>query len=123
MAHFAKLGVNNVVLDVFVVRNEDTQNANGVEDETIGIAFLKQLTGHESWRQTSYNGTFRKNYATIGGHYDSDRDAFITIKPFPSWALDEITCKWNPPVPYPDDGQPYVWNEELQQWEQSGESA
>jgi len=117
MAHFAKIGLNNIVTDVLVVANRDTMNSQGNEQESIGIEFLKTLTGHETWIQTSYNGNIRKNYASIGYTYDSQRDAFIPPKPFESWVLNETTCQWNAPTPRPNDDKKYVWNESTQAWD------
>jgi hypothetical protein len=116
MAHFAELGENNVVLRVIVVNNVDTMTPQGEEREEIGVAFCRNLLGG-TWKQTSYNGTFRKNYAGIGFTYDSGRNAFIPPKPFPSWTLVEETCHWTAPVAYPDDGQLYTWNEDIQGWD------
>ena len=117
MAHFAKLGLNNKVIEVQVVANEVLHDSNGVEQEVNGIDFLTKLTGWAIWKQTSYNHNMRKNFASIGGTYDEDRDAFIPKKPFNSWILNETTCRWDPPVAYPTDGQSYRWNEEDQQWD------
>jgi hypothetical protein len=117
MAHFAKIGLNNIVTDVLVVANRDTMNSQGNEQESIGIEFLKTLTGHETWIQTSYNGNIRKNYASIGYTYDSQRDAFIPPKPFESWVLNETTCQWNAPTPRPNDDKQYNWNESTQAWD------
>lgn len=114
MAHFAELDANNVVLRVIVVGNKDTSDANGVEKESIGAAFCERLFGG-TWVQTSYNGNFRKHYAGIGYTYDTALDAFIPPKPFPSWLLDD-DCNWQAPVPHPDDGQMYSWDEENQVW-------
>ena len=97
MAHFAKLDENNIVLAVHVVNN-DVITVNGVESEQAGIDFLSDLHGHTKWKQTSYNGNFRKNYAGIGYTYDEARDAFIAPKPecHPDLVtLDEETCRWN----------------------------
>jgi hypothetical protein len=116
MAHFAQLDENNVVTQVIVVDNRDTSDANGVEKEYIGIAFCERLLGG-TWKQTSYNGNRRKNYAGIGYTYDSERDAFIPPKPYASWVLNEDTCLWEAPTPMPDDGQMYAWNEETQTWD------
>lgn len=122
MAHFAELGMNNVVLRVIVVHNNELLDENGVEQESKGAAFCRNLFGG-TWVQTSYNATIRKNYAGQGFTYDSTRDAFIPPKPYPSWILDENTCQWQAPVPYPTDvGTPdapkrYVWNEQTQQWD------
>jgi len=116
MAHFAELGENNVVLRVIVVNNVDTMTPQGEEREEIGVAFCRNLLGG-TWKQTSYNGTFRKNYAGIGFTYDSTRDAFIPPQPYPSWILKEENCHWAPPVAMPSDGQFYTWNEETQSWD------
>ena len=116
MAHFAKLGIGNIVERVEVVHN------NVATDEQAGIDFLNNLyKTRDVWKQTSYNthagvhklgGTpFRKNYAGIGFSYDQTRDAFIPQKPFKSWTLNETTCIWDPPVAYPTDGETYIWNE------------
>lgn len=118
MAHFAKLDQNNQVIDVNVVSNEDIQHLDFPQSEVIGIAFLTQWSrGYTNWRQTSYNARFRKNYAAIGGYFDPVRDAFIPAKLYNSWVLDENTCTWQAPVPYPWDGYPYVWNETTLSWD------
>ena len=121
MAHFAKIGLNNVVTDVLVVANRETMDSNGVEHESIGVEFLKTLTGHETWIQTSYNGNIRKNYAGVGYTYDSQRDAFIPPQPYPSWTLVEETCNWTAPVLYPADGNMYQWDETTTNWIQVSE--
>jgi hypothetical protein len=105
MAHFAELDENNVVLRVIVVGNADTADASGVEKEYIGAAFCERLFGG-TWKQTSYNGNIRKNYAGIGYTYDAVRDAFVAPQPNPSCIFDEDTCKWICP---PSDGM-YEWN-------------
>lgn len=115
MAHFAKLDENNNVLAVHVVNN-DVITIDGVESEQAGIDFLTGLHGHTLWKQTSYNGTIRKNYAGIGYTYDTDRDAFIAPKLWASWTLNESTCQWEAPVAYPTDGKYYGWFEPNQQW-------
>jgi hypothetical protein len=128
MASFAKLNSENIVTTVVSVVNEVIKDLNGVEQESIGIEFLKTLYNEPNaiWKKTSYNtnagvhslgGTpFRKNHAGIGFTYDSQRDAFIPPKPFNSWILNETTCNWEAPVAYPTDGQIYSWNEETQNW-------
>ena len=121
MAHFAKIGLNNIVTEVLVVANRETMDSNGVEHESIGIEFLKTLTGHETWIQTSYNGNIRKNYAGVGYTYDSQRDAFIPPQPYPSWTLVEETCNWTAPVLYPTDGKMYHWDEATTNWVQINE--
>ena len=117
MASFAKIGLNNKVIEVLSVVNEVLHDANGVEQESIGIDFLTKLTGYPLWKQTSYNSNFRKNHAGIGYTYDEDRNAFIPKKPFASWILNETTCLWESPVAYPNDGQRYNWNEQNQTWD------
>jgi len=121
MAHFAKIGLNNIVTDVLVVANRETMDSNGVEHESIGVEFLKNLTGHETWIQTSYNGNIRKNYAGIGYTYDSQRDAFIPPQPYPSWTLVEETCQWTAPVAMPTDEKKYSWDEATTNWIQVNE--
>jgi hypothetical protein len=117
MASFAKIGLNNKVIEVLSINNEVLRDSNGVEQEVNGIDFLTKLTGWAIWKQTSYNGNIRKNYAGIGMTYDEDRDAFIPKKPYQSWILNEDTCLWDAPVVKPDDGQNYNWNETIQNWE------
>lgn len=117
MAHFAKLDDNNVVLDVNVVDNDALDSSN---EEGSGIAFLTEWSGgYSNWKQTSYNAAtngFRKNYAGKGYTYDLARDAFIPEQPFPSFTLDEETCRWEPPVPVPTDGKSYAWDENTLLW-------
>ena len=131
MASFAKIE-NNIVITVESVVNEVLKDSNGIEQENIGIQFLKTLYNEPNaiWKQTSYNtnggvhsngGTpFRKNHAGIGYTYDETRDAFISPKPFNSWILNEQTCNWEAPVAYPVDSNinnRYKWNEEILNWE------
>jgi hypothetical protein len=126
MAHFAKLGLNNEVIGVHVVDNVNLLDADGNEQEQIGIDYLLGVHGSGTWVQTSYNtlggehssgGTpLRKNYASIGGTYDASLDAFVSPQPFTSWILNEETCLWESPIPYPDDGNVYYWNEDTQGW-------
>lgn len=114
MAHFARIDENNIVTQVIVVDNKDTADANGVEKEYIGAAFCERLFGG-TWKQTSYNGNFRKHYAGIGYKYDAGLDAFVPPQPYPSWTLD-ADANWQPPVPMPTDGAMYSWDEETQTW-------
>ena len=128
MASFAKIE-NNIVITVESIVNEVLKDSNGIEQEQLGIDFLKTLYNEPDaiWKQTSYNtssgihklgGTaFRKNYAGIGYIYDEQRDAFIPPKPFNSWILNEDTCLWNAPIDKPNDGNIYKWNEEILNWE------
>jgi len=107
LAHFAELDENNIVTRVLV-----TNNAFPNE----GYDWLIDNLGG-TWVKTSYNATIRFNYAGVGFSYDSERDAFIPPKPYESWLLVEETAQWEAPVPYPDDGLMYSWNEEIIDWE------
>tara|TARA_B110000858_G_scaffold35025_1_gene39149 strand:- start:51 stop:428 length:378 start_codon:yes stop_codon:yes gene_type:complete len=122
MASFAKIGLNNKVLEVLSVHNDVATT------EQAGADFLNNLLNtNDIWKQTSYNtvggvhklgGTpFRKNHAGIGYTYDEDKDAFIAPKPYASWILNETTCIWEAPTAYPTDGQKYDWNEETTTWD------
>jgi hypothetical protein len=117
MAHFAEIGLNNKVLRVIVVNNKELLDENGNEVEQKGIDFCRNLFGG-TWLQTSYNGNIRKNYAAEGFTYDADRDAFIRPQPYPSWILNEETCRWEAPVPYPegDSNDLYSWDEDNLSW-------
>ena len=126
MASFAKIGTNNIVEQVISVNNKELLD-NEIESETKGIEFCKSLFGQDTnWKQTSYNTQagihklggvqFRKNHAGIGYIYDEDRNAFYSQKPYDSWILNEATCIWESPIPYPNDGNEYNWNEETQSW-------
>jgi len=116
MAHFAKLDENNIVTQVIVVHNNDCQ-VDGIESEDAGVSFCKSLFGENTiWKQTSYNGNIRKNYAGIGYTYDNGLDAFIPPKPFASWTLNEQTCFWDAPTPMPVDDKMYQWDEATQSW-------
>ena len=132
MASFAKLNSDNVVERIESVVNEVLKDSNGIEQEAIGIQFLKTLYNEPNaiWKQTSYKtnggvhslgGTpFRKNHAGIGYIYDSNRDAFISPKPFNSWILNEQTCNWESTIPMPSDAsiyKRYTWNEETLNWD------
>jgi hypothetical protein len=114
MAHYAQIDENNIVTQVIVIDNKDTADANGVEKEYIGAAFCERLFGG-TWKQTSYNGNIRKNYAGIGYTYRSEIDAFTAPQPYASWTLD-ANAQWQPPVAMPTDGKMYSWNEETLAW-------
>lgn len=117
MAHFAKLDDNNVVLDVNVVNNQIIDDLPFPASEPVGVNFLTEWSGgYTNWKQTSYNGNFRKRYAGVNYIYDATLDAFIPPKPYPSWLLNTTTCDWNAPVPYPNDGKEYYWDETTQSW-------
>lgn len=118
MAHFAKIE-DNIVTDVIVISNDvlNEPDLHFPDTEPIGQEFIKNVLMLDGlWRQTSYNGSFRKHYAGIGFTYDPILDAFIISKPYPSWLLNTETCNWEAPVPYPDDGKPYIWDESKEEW-------
>jgi hypothetical protein len=122
MAYFAKLGTGNIIEKVISINNSVITDINGIEQEQLGVDFINKLYNtRDVWKQTSYNRTFRKNYAGIGYQYDQTRDAFIAPKPFNSWILNEDTCRWNAPVAMPttelEDNQYYSWNESIINWE------
>ena len=120
MAHFAELDLDNIVKRVVVIDNNDLLDGDGVEQESLGVAFCEQLFGG-TWVQTSYNGNIRKNYAGVGYTYNSSLDAFIPPQPYASWTLDETTCQWQAPVAMPVDDNFYIWNETDQTWDLVGE--
>ena len=130
MAHFAQLDGDNIVTQVIVVSNDDTSDSNGVETESIGVAFCQKLLGASTnWKQTSYNGNMRGNYAGIGYTYMSNvatlgvgsTDVFMPAKPYASWTVSTTAAQWEPPSTpgaaptLTDDqvtaGSYYVWNE------------
>ena len=111
MAHYAFLDENNTVTEV-IVGIDETELIEGLEPET----WYANFRGQKCVR-TSYNNNIRYNYAGIGFKYDEQRDAFIPPKPYDSWILDEATCRWVAPVPYPQDEQNYGWNESIVNWE------
>ena len=117
MASFAKLNDKNIVIDGIALDNETVDNLPFPESEPVGVAFLTEWSGgYTNWKQTSYTASFRKNYAGIGFSYDQNLDAFIPPKPYPSWLLNTNTCQWQAPVPYPNDGNLYIWDEATQSW-------
>jgi hypothetical protein len=107
MAHFAEIDDNNIVIRVLVTDNDQPNE---------GYDWLIENLGG-TWIQTSYNANIRKNFAGIGYTYDSERDAFISPKPYPSWQLNEETCRWEPPTPRPEKGFTHFWNEATLAWE------
>lgn len=120
MAHFVKLDQNNVVTDSIVVSNDDAPDPAPTNSEPLGQAFIQSLSAFDFrlsgvWRQTSYHGSFRKQYAGIGFTYDPVADVFIAPQPYPSWTLDE-NHDWQPPVPMPTDGGKWMWDEDLLSW-------
>ena len=111
MAHYAFINENNIVTDV-IVGIDETETIEGKTPEV----WYSEFRGQRCVR-TSYNGNIRKNYAGIGYTYDEERDAFISPKRFNLWTLDEVTCQWVPPIPCPNDGAKYVWNDNQGEWE------
>ena len=117
MAHFAELDEQGTVTQVIVVDNDKIRDEQGRESEAAGAAFCQSLCRRQTrWMQTSYNANFRKNYAGIGYTYVPEKDAFVEPRPYLSWVLDEETCRWGPPTPYPADGEPYLWSEDTGAW-------
>ena len=131
MAHFAQLDSNNVVTQVIVVSNDDTSDSNGTETESIGVAFCQKLLGADTnWKQTSYNGNSRGNYAGIGYTYMENvatlgvgsTDIFISQQPHASWTISTTAAEWEAPITRPtltDDqiaaGSSYTWDESAYQ--------
>lgn len=106
MSHFAEIDENNIVIRVLVGDNDFPNEGYDW--------FVENLGG--TWIQTSYNANFRKHFAGVGFTYDLERDAFIPPKPFESWVLDEDTCIWVAPTPYPTDEKIYYWDEPSLSW-------
>ena len=128
MASFAKIGLDSKVIEVLSVHNDELKDSNGNEVEQLGIDFLTILTGWSVWKQTSYNTRrgehrlsktpLRKNHAGKGYTYDQARDAFIPPQPYPSWVLNEDTCRWDAPTARPDDDKMYKWDEDTTSWKE-----
>ena len=112
MAHFAQLDDNSMVTQVIVVANNELLD-NGVESEAKGIVFCQSLLGG-NWKQTSYNGNIRKQYAGIGFTYDAVNDIFVAPQPYLSWSLDN-NFDWQPPTPMPTEGR-WIWDEDNLSW-------
>lgn len=110
MAHFAEITENNIVKRVLVVPDEQEHRGQDFLANDLGLG--------GRWIQTSYNNNIRKNYAGIDYYYDEKRDAFIEPKPFTKWVLNEDTCQWEAPIPYPTDGLDYLWNDNKGEWEE-----
>ena len=108
MAHFAEINENKIVTRVLVVPDSQENRGQDYLAVDLGLGGI--------WIQTSYNGNIRYNYAGIGYRYDAERDAFIAPKPYESWLLNEETCTWIAPVPYPEDGLVYQWDEVAVDW-------
>lgn len=130
MAHFARLDANNIVQQIIVVNNNVIKDETNTEQESLGIAFCKELYGADTiWKQTSYNGNFRVRFATIGGYYHPESDAFLPgPQPYPSWTLDANTHLWMSPAPHPwsinlrNAAHLYEWDEENLTWKLTGDN-
>jgi hypothetical protein len=137
MAHYAQLDSDNLVVQVFVGRDDVVE---GIDDWEIYYApegFTVKQTSYNTMGGVHYTTddegnripsedqtkAFRKNYAGIGYTYDEERDAFIPPQPFESWVLNEDSCSWDAPVPYPSDGERYVWDEDSGAWVEVGNEA
>ena len=122
MAHFATLNESNIVTRVEVIVNDVILDGDGVEQEQLGKDFLTSLYGAGNYIQTSYNNSFRKQFANKGFTYDVAKNIFINIQPFPSWSLDE-NSDWQPPVARPADFSSgvkfYEWDEDTTSWVES----
>lgn len=116
MAHFAELDELNVVTQVIVVNNSDCGDLPFPESEPVGIAYIQTFLPDRFWKQTSYNGSFRKRYAGVGYAYSTEYDAFIPPKPYDDWVFSVPDLEYVPPIPYPNDGKDYVWNQDTHQW-------
>jgi hypothetical protein len=127
MAHYAEIDALQRVIRVLVVDDADTKDKEGIEVDSIGMKYLNNAFGG-TWLRTSYNThggvhsldntPFRKNYAGVGFTYDQARDAFIPPQPYPSWLLNEDTCLWEAPTPYPENGKRYSWDEATTSWKE-----
>ena len=120
MSHFAKIDENNIVQEVLVIE-QDMVNTGLWGDPKFWIQTSYNTHGDVHYgpdRNPDGGTTLRKNYAGIGYTYDASRDAFIPPKPHDSWSLNERTCLWEAPLPYPDDGKIYIWEEALQEWKE-----
>ena len=110
MAHYAFIDENNIVTEV-ITGIDETELIEGLHPEIWYGNFRNQIC-----KRTSYNNNYRKNYAGIGYTYDLERDAFIQPKPFSKWLLNEQTCQWEAPTPYPTDEQTYTWDNKKGEW-------
>jgi hypothetical protein len=116
MAYFARIDEDGIVLQVISISNADAPDPAPTHSEPLGQAFIADTLGLPGeWRQTSYNGNFRKQYCGPGYRYDAEADVFITPQPFPSWTLD-ANHDWQPPTPYPSEGGPWYWDEDTLAW-------
>jgi hypothetical protein len=115
VAYFAEIDETGTVLQVIAVSNADAPDPAPSNSEPLGQAFIASLGLEGTWKQTSYNNSWRKMYAPIGGRYLADADVFIAPQPFPSWSLD-ANHDWQPPTQMPEEGGPYTWDEDTLAW-------
>jgi hypothetical protein len=124
MSHFAKIE-NGVVVQV-IVAEQDFIDSGLVGDPSLWIQTSYNTKGGIHYQPNSYvpsedqSKALRKNYAGIGFTYDQQKNAFIPPKPYPSWLLNEFSCLWEAPIPYPDDGKIYDWDEDTVSWVEVG---
>jgi|TARA_R110000824_G_scaffold107886_1_gene254587 hypothetical protein len=116
MIHFAQIGLNNKIIAVNCVDDSVILDAEGIEREDLGVDFLANLTGWHIWKRTWTDGSQRYNYAGKGFTWDEDAEAFIPPKIYDNFILDTKTYRWVPPIPYPTDGEHYVWDDKTNQW-------
>lgn len=120
MAHFAQLDFSNIVMQVVVVDDQVLGDATYPDTEPLGIAFLQSLFGvNTKWKQTSSTGEFRRLYAYLGGIYREDLDVFVRPQPYNSWVYNVVTNDWEPPIPFPSDGETYQWEENGAFWKRT----
>lgn len=120
MAHFAQLDFNNIVMQVVVVDDQVLGDATYPDTEPLGIAFLQSLFGvNTKWKQTSSTAEFRRLYAYLGGTYREDLDVFVRPQPYNSWVYNVVTNDWEPPIPFPSDGETYQWEENGAFWKRT----
>jgi hypothetical protein len=118
MAHFAQLDQDNRVTTTVVVANDAINDAAFPQSEPLGISLLTEILGPgKTWKQTSYNGKFRGNYAHVGFEYHAEQDLFLPPRPHDNWVIDTATASWQPPVPQPADGKYYQWDQQSGDWQ------
>lgn len=120
MAYFAQLNDAGIVVDVVAVNNSDIDNLPFPDSEPVGIAYLNTFLPPAIWKQTSYNSNFRFRYAGVGYTFRpecGDYGGFAAPCPADYFVWDPSTCSWIPPIPYPNDGNTYVWNFQTEQWQ------
>ena len=122
MAHFAELDSNNIVLRIVVIGNSDTCTPDSTEVESIGAAYCQKLFGG-IWKQTSYNATFRKNFAGVGYKYYADNNLFAAPQPYASWSLNTTTGQWDAPITKPTLTDAQIASNSIYKWDESAYQA